>query len=122
MERQMNEQAIELSIRADGYDSQQLQDLSIIGVKEKELISRLKSSSPLLLEGIRPHEILIDDVPARNLADWILNSCNPSNSRPLGSLIGAMIGRGQCSCLILLSLNKIEYDPILRQPESLAAV
>jgi len=49
----MNDHDVELSIRADGYSSQQLHDLSIIGAKEQELISRLRSSSPLLLEGIR---------------------------------------------------------------------
>lgn len=49
----MNEQSFELSIRADGYDDAQLQSLSIIGQKEHELITRLQSSAPILLEGIR---------------------------------------------------------------------
>jgi len=49
----MNEQDFDLSIRADGYDSEQLQNLSIVGQKEEEIIGRLQSSAPLLLEGIR---------------------------------------------------------------------
>ena len=49
----MNEQNFDLSIRADGYDLKQLLDLSIVGQREQEIISRLTSSAPILLEGIR---------------------------------------------------------------------
>jgi len=49
----MKEQEFELSIRADGYDAQELRNLSIVGQREEEIITRLQSSAPLLLEGIR---------------------------------------------------------------------
>lgn len=49
----MNEQQFDLTIRADGYDSNALHKLSVIGDRESDLIDRLQSSAPLLLEGIR---------------------------------------------------------------------
>ena len=49
----MNEQQFDLSIRADGYDSAALHKLSVIGAQEGELLRRLRTSAPLLLEGIR---------------------------------------------------------------------
>lgn len=49
----MNEQDFDLSIRADGYDFKQLENLSIVGNRERSLISRLQSPAPVLLEGIR---------------------------------------------------------------------